>query len=144
MGRNLDLTKNSVEEGVVTQVNILNEISDVITITVQPTKSYTVFPNALFQLDLQSSVPADLPDDSEVELWIEDVAGDQPIRIRKWQLGRFNNADQFDANKQVRLDIEKSYKLAELRKIIVKIKSSVAVDFTQATTDFRLVVNREG
>ena len=144
MGRNLDLTKQTVEEGVETFANIVNEISDIIVITVQETKSYTINPNNLFQLDLQDNTPVDLPDDTTVELWIEDVSGDQPIRIRSWQLSRFNNADQFDVNKQVRLDIDRAYKLAELRKIIVKIKSSVVVDFSQATTDFRLVVNREG
>ncbi len=142
MARIIELTKTS--DGVTVTPNIANESSTIIEIEVRPTKSYTTFPNSLFQLFLKDSGVADMPDEAVLEYWIEDVSGDQPIRLRQWQMGRFNNANQYNTEEQIRLDIDKSYKLAELRKILVKLTSSTVVDFTQAATDFRLQVERQG
>lgn len=138
--KNVELNKDS--DYVEVLPNIVGQISPIIIITVPPTKSYVTFPNSDFRLFLKSVVPADLPDDSAIEYIIEDVSGDQPQRKREYQLKRFNNADQYNTDSQVRLDLDKSYKLAELRKIIVKLNSSVAVDWTQPDSDFMLTVER--
>ena len=138
----IELTKDS--DDVVVIPNIVGQISPIITITVPPTKQYVTFPNSLFQLFLQDNAPIDLPDQTEVEYIIEDVSGDLPQRKRQWKLGRFNNANQFNTDSQIRLDLDKAYKLAELRKIIVKINSTAVVDWTQPTSDFMLQVERLG
>jgi len=137
-----EITKGS--EGVTLTPNTAGQSSPIVSIQVQPTKSYTVMPNALFQLFLKDNAPANLPDDSTFEMWVEDVSGDLPIRLRSWDMGRFNNANQFNSDSQIRLDIDKHYKLAELRKIIFKLTSTAVVDWTQAGTKFMLQVDRLG
>lgn len=142
MGRILELDKDSEE--VTVSANVVGEDSDIIVIEVPPTKSFTLFANSLIQQFLTDSGAAELPDDSRIELWVEDVSGDSPVRLREWKYGRFSNADQFNTDEQIRLDIERSVLLPELHKIIFKLNSSVVVDFSQTSTNFLFQIDRAG
>ena len=142
MGRIYELDKDSAEVTVLP--NIVGQISTVVSVEVPPTKAFTVYPNADLKLFLQTIVPADLPDDTQVELWVVDVAGDEPKRIREWKLARFNNVNQYNNEEKVTLDIERAVLLPELHKIEVRILSSALLDWTVPTSNFLFQVDRTG
>lgn len=142
MGKIIELNKDSV--GVTFSANVAGESSDIIEIEVPSTKSYTVFPNSLIKQFLVDAGSANLPDSAEIEMWIEDITGDDTRRLREWQYGRFRTANQASREEQIRLDIPESVLLPELTKIKFKLNSSVVLDPTDVGSDFLLAVDRQG
>lgn len=140
------IDKNRTDYGVSTQANTADVLTEIFRLTVPKKMVYDVYDETFLALKLYTSVPAEIGADSKLVIGVLLPGEEDMIPVGKLDYNIYANltyAEQFNVNNQefLRLSLERAkVTIKEDEALIIKLKSSSVVDWSQANTQIRFEI----